>query len=337
MISRLSVPIMLVLGALFWPEPRATSSYALLQESVPTVGICDLQKDPAKYNQKLVKITGFISHGFEDFAVFDPSCDSKQSIWLEYGGKKASDTMYCCGVVPGHTRKEDVSVEGVSIPMVDDEQFQQLNALIKAQYDRVMHATLIGRFFPGEKQKYSGGEFWSGYGHMGCCMLFVIQQVLFVDAPNRSDLDYGASADQPNVEKVGCGYRILSRDWKFNQAIDFQRQAESGERAWALDDPARVAREALAREKGIRESDVVGLKRTREAPGRQVYTWQPQGDDSSYMVVVSRPYTLSFYAQDSRKVSWIPIAAYKVGCDDDNTVTTYKLPSKPKPRGAVRH
>lgn len=311
-------------------------SSAAVDEAALEVSVCDLQKDPAKYNQKLVKLTGFVSHGFEDFGVFDPSCDSRNGIWLEYGGKKASDTMYCCGVVPGHTRTHDVSVDGVSIPIVDDEQFKQLNALIKAKYDRVMHATLIGRFFSGEKEKYPGGEFWSGYGHMGCCMLFVIRQVLSVDASNRSDLDYGASADQPNIEKEGCGYRILSRDWRFNQAIDWQRKAETGERSWALDDSARVAREVLAREKGIPESNIVGVKRTREAPGRQVYSWQPRGDDSSYMVVVSRPYVLSFYAHDSAKVSWIPIAAYKVGCGDDNTVTSYHLRSKPKRRRVVR-
>lgn len=328
---------MLVLAALCWPEPRATSLSALPQDSVPAVGICDLQKDPAKYNRKLVKITGFVSHGFEDFAVFDPSCDSRNSIWLEYGGKKASDTMYCCDVVPGHTRTQDVSVEGVSIPIVDDEQFKQLNALIKAKYDRVMHATLIGKFFSGEKEKYPGGEFWSGYGHMGCCMLFVIQQVVSVDGSNRSDLDYGASADQPNIEKEGCGYRILSRDWRFNQALDLQRKAETGERAWAFEDSARVAREVLSREKGTPESNIVGLKRTREMPGRHVYTWQPRGDESTYMVVISRPYALSFYAQDSSKVSWIPIAAYKVGCGSDNTVTSYRLRPKPKRRRVVRH
>src|SRR5580704_11993161 len=40
------------------------------------VTICELTKDPAAYNQKLIEVTGFVSHGFEDFTFLDPSCPS---------------------------------------------------------------------------------------------------------------------------------------------------------------------------------------------------------------------------------------------------------------------
>lgn len=336
MTTTLCVTILLALASAY--SVRTTASLPSKSAETPVnVTVCDLQNDPAKYNRQLVKITGFVSHGFEDFGLFDPTCQGQASIWVEYGGTKASDTMYCCNVVPGHTRSENVSVDGIKVPLIADDRFNQFDGMIKKRYDLIMHASLVGRFFSGEKIKYPGGEFWSGYGHLGCCMLFVIQQVLSVDAANRSDLDYGASADHPKLENEGCGYRVLSRDWRFNQAIDAQKTAESGERAWAFDDPARVAREVLSREKRMAESDLAGLKRTREAPGRHVYKWQPRGEDSSYMVVVSRPYALSFYAADPAKVSWIPIAAYKVGCDDDNTVTSYKLSPQPKRRRIVRH
>src|SRR6266853_3459986 len=51
------------------------------------VTVCQLQSDPAKYNHKIIEVTGFISHGFEDFGFFNPDCSSQQvGIWLEYGG-----------------------------------------------------------------------------------------------------------------------------------------------------------------------------------------------------------------------------------------------------------
>lgn len=32
---------------------------------------CQLKNDPAAYNHKLVEVTGFVSHDFEDFTIFD--------------------------------------------------------------------------------------------------------------------------------------------------------------------------------------------------------------------------------------------------------------------------
>src|SRR5688572_13745873 len=47
------------------------------------VSLCDVKKDPAAYNHKLLEITGFVSHGFEDFTFFDTACSSWPGIWLE--------------------------------------------------------------------------------------------------------------------------------------------------------------------------------------------------------------------------------------------------------------
>jgi hypothetical protein len=293
-------------------------------DATQEVTICDLKKTPAAFNHKLVKLTGFVSHGFEDFGVYDPECSDWPQIWLEYGGDKGSDTMYCCGVTPKQQRSTDVTVENIKIPLVGDDQFNQFNKIIEKERNSTIHATIIGRFFSGKQEKYPNGKTgWSGYGHMGCCSLLVIQQVVSVDSHDRTDLDYGSSSDQPNIDKVGCGYEILSRDWRFSQALNLQRKAESEDRAWALDDPARVAREVIARESGNPEASI-NLTIARTAPGRMVYTWKPAKTKTTYMVVVSRPYTLSFYAKDSKKVSWMPVAAYKAGCDRDNATKRIK-------------
>ena len=59
----------------------------------------------------------------------------------------------------------------------------------------------------------------------------------------------------------------------------------------------------------------------REAQGRFVYEWKPKGKNASYMVVVSRPYWLSFFSSDPKKVSWIAIAAYESSCGKGDSVT----------------
>ncbi|SRR5712664_3544412 len=299
------------------PDAKEPAKILRPQEGLEKISLCQLKSDPAKYNHKLVEVTGFISHGFEDFGLFDPTCELKDSIWLDYGGTKASNTMYCCEVVPGHTRPQVVSVEGLSIPLIDDDRFKELDGMIRRKYDFIARATIVGRFFSGEKVKYPGGEFWSGYGHMGCCMLMMIQQVLAIDTNNRSDLDYGSSADQPKINNAGCGYKILKEDWRSADEIELQRKAEAGDRVWAFDDPQRVAIDQLARESKVDQSLIRGLKQIRKAQGRIVYEWKPEKASVSYMVVVSRPYVLSFYARDPKRVSWVAMAAFRIGCGED--------------------
>lgn len=102
-------------------EP-VTQADAIAQQ----VTICELKKNPGAFNHKLVKLTGFVSHGFEDFGVYDPECANWPQIWLEYGGSRNSDTMYCCGITPKQQRPSDLTVEGIKIPLVSDDQFQQI-------------------------------------------------------------------------------------------------------------------------------------------------------------------------------------------------------------------
>jgi hypothetical protein len=302
----------LLMAAVTIARPAAKEPPTAEPQDPEKVSVCQLKSDPAKYNHKLVEVTGFVSHGFEDFGLFEPTCESKGGIWLDYGGTKASNTMYCCGVTPGHTRPQVVSVENISIPLVDDIHFKEFDRMIQARYDLIIHATIVGRFFSGEKTP--GEAFGGGYGHMGCCMLMMIQQVISVDSHIRNDLDYRASADQPNIYKAGCGYSFLRDNTRFSDLIESQRKAESGDRAWLFDDPQRVAIELLARETKIDGSLIKGLKQTRQAQGRIAYEWKPEKGNVRYMVVVSRPYVLSFYARDPKGVPWVAIAAYRIGC-----------------------
>lgn len=278
---------------------------------------CQLAENPGEYNHKLVQVTGFVSHGFEDFTIFDPTCSSRFSIWLEYGGVRASDTMYCCGVTPSDSRPEQLVIENIPIPLTDDARFRKFNALVQKRPSSTVRATIVGRFFSGKQRPSPDGAIWEGYGHLGCCSLLAIQQIVDVDTQRRNDLDYESSVDQPNADKVGCGYSFLEPD---QNPIETQRQAELGQQEWHFTDPQRVASEALAKLLSIKEESISELKVTRKIQGRVVYQWRPKAKRESYMIVVNRPYWLSFYAKDTKKIVWVVAAAYESSCDANNSV-----------------
>lgn len=88
---------------------------AFSQEQPTNVTVCQLKSDPPAYNHKLVEVTGFVSHDFEDFTLFDPTCPSWPAVWLECGGKAKSGTMYCCGVTADRNRPQQMVVENIPI------------------------------------------------------------------------------------------------------------------------------------------------------------------------------------------------------------------------------
>jgi hypothetical protein len=145
------------------------------------VSVCDLVTQPASHNHALVEATGNITHDFEEFTLSNPGCPS-MGIWLEYGGTLASETVYCCGAVAGHSRPTPLVVEDIEIPLAHDRLFQQFDALIRRAGRSTFTATLRGRFFAGEVRHLPGGDVWGGYGHIGCCSLLAIQRVLSVQA-----------------------------------------------------------------------------------------------------------------------------------------------------------
>jgi hypothetical protein len=279
------------------------------------ITLCQLTKNRAAYNHKLIQVTGFVSHGFEDFTLFDPGCSSRLDVWLEYGGTEASGTMYCCGVTAVRSRPKQLVVEHIPIRLIDDTRFREFDKLLQRRPDSVVHATIIGRFFSGQQTQYANGLSWGGYGHMGCCSLLAIEQVVSVDPHDREDLDYGASPDQPQFNGAGCWSKDLYSDWSGSESIQSQKRADEGERDWSFDDPRRVAAGELARITKLEEKSLTGMKETRREPGRIVYQWHPKARHSNYMIVVSRPYLLSFYAKDPKKVAWVVTAGYEYGCN----------------------
>ena len=289
------------------------------------VTVCDLKANPAEYNHKLIEVTGFVSHGFEDFGLFDPSCSSWPYVWLEYGGTKKSGTMYCCGVSADRSRPKEFAVEGIEVPFTADEHFDAFDTLIHNPPDTVVRTTLVGRFFAGKETRFPSGEVaWRGYGHMGCCSLLAIQQVISVDPHDRKDLDYRSSPDQPNLEKVGCGFQDLVPPWPYSDWVKAQQTADLQGSEFAFENPRQVATAALIQLAKLDESTVTKLKERQHSQGRVIYELKKDEGKATYMIVLSKPYLLSFYAKDPKRVAWVVIGAYKSSCEKGNPVSRIK-------------
>jgi len=143
--------------------------------------ICVLQKEPQAWNHKLVRVNGYATHGYEESSLVDPTCNSYVQgtpIWMEYGGLFSTGTTYFGGGANTRLRAKPLSVEGILLPLADDANFKQLDSILQSPPDTrgvtIVRVTVQGHFFAGVEHK---GEHDRGYGHFGCCTLFVIEKV----------------------------------------------------------------------------------------------------------------------------------------------------------------
>lgn len=157
------------------------------------VSLCDIKAHPENFLHKLVEFTATASHGFEDSMVEDSRCEWAKGfpgVWMEYGGKRSTATKYCCGISYKPDRSETLVVDGIRMELVDDDTFRNFDHILHSSppnhgRSNTIRATLRGRIFA----RYEGvggtqqNPEWSGYGHMGCCMLFVVMQVVSVNSP----------------------------------------------------------------------------------------------------------------------------------------------------------
>ena len=168
-------------------------AFAQAPEQPIKTTLCQIKKDPMAFNKKLVEVSGYGTHGFEDSMFEDPTCfwgAQWPGIWMEYGGTASTDTMYCCGFSPSSTKKQLI-VQGISVPLLQDALFGRFDELLHSTSgkDVSVHATVRGRIFYAPQKDGAGVD--GGYGHMGCCMLLAVEQVLTIESkkPERSIFD----------------------------------------------------------------------------------------------------------------------------------------------------
>ena len=85
----------------------------------------------------------------------------------------------------------------------------------------------------------------------------------------------------------------------------------------SFDNPRQVATAALMDLAKLDESAVTKLKEKKHSQGRVIYELKTGQKKATYMIVLSRPYLLSFYAKDPKRVAWVVIGTYKFSCEKE--------------------
>jgi hypothetical protein len=270
--------------------------------------VSDLTANPDKYDRRYVEVSAFISHGFEDFTLFDPLGSDDTRVWGEYGGRVGSNTTYCCDVTAESDRQHALTIDGITTRLVKDRRFRKFDRIIRSDAEVVVHATLRGYFLAGDEAILPGGKRRIGYGHFGLYSLFVIEQVVALNHSELKDLDYRVTADAPDSDASDCfsdGPRV-----DFEQAVEAQRAAESGVRAWSFTSPEKLVVAQLTSDMG---HPVRIVRVIRRSEGRVVYEVAKLGTSERYWATVSRPHWLSFFAKDPYRVAWTLLGTTSCG------------------------
>ena len=164
-----------------------------------------------------------------------------------------------------------------------------------------------------------------GFRTHGVLQLVRYQEIKSVSPQDRDDLDYGASDDQPDFGKAGCGYRSLTPIEPGGDAVHAQQKADRDPKSEAFDDPEFVATGFLKTLLKLDPQRPLNLAEKRKSQGRIVYEWSKTGKPETYMIVVSRPYLLSFYANDPSRVAWVVVAAYASSCESNHSNSVVRI------------
>lgn len=234
-----------VLAFLFTIAPSVSAFEQ--DEPVIPVSLCELKANPEAYDHKRIAVQGTVSHEFEDFTLHDLNCaDSKNTVWLTYGAGAADDIAYCCGRTGNETGP--VRVEGFDVVAVQDGNLKRVRELLnsyrisprsRTNYlqtnpSYAVKATLRGRFFAGREAPGIPGR--RGYGHMGCCTLLAIEQVLSIDRVD-SNIKRGEKDCRTDSAPIGAIDR--------GSLIDADPLLMRSDEKWRTTDRRRVAEEAL--------------------------------------------------------------------------------------------
>ena len=205
--SKKLIPLLAIIPLLF------VAHSVRAQESPEEVSACNLAKDPKSYDGKTIRVRATLSVEFEDFTLaIKRECGTPQAIWLAFGGDVP-------GIVASMTNDNvrklgtDIKVNGVSYGIMKDENFRRLYALIAARHgDKPAYqvtATLTGAFLAGEERKLPDGKSdFGGYGHIGCCSLFVITQVADVKSVPSARLDVRGTLLGPDGKPIK-GFEVI--------------------------------------------------------------------------------------------------------------------------------
>ena len=319
--------------------------------------VCQLRSSPAEFDHKQIRVNAYLSLGFEEAGMHDPSCLENSSTNGQSSNRDERDFWV--------EFADEAEHEGVKdfLPLVEDAKLRQFHDVFVQRDGQMPRAVLIGTFYAAKPPQGSEpGEisFASGYGHMGCCHLFVVSQVESVETQYSADLDY--SPDWRTSEPRWCYSHETYGIPTYANIHSWQQAANDGADLWRLD-PMKVAEEQLEALRSGRFKDTgwldseAGIPKDPEearyylAPPdarptetlleassqsfRATYEFITPDRKSRLIIVVARPYWLEELAGSAAKVIWAPVASAKVACfapgeqPKPHTEETETQPDKP--------
>jgi hypothetical protein len=294
--------------------------------------VCELAASPAKFDGKLLRIHTYMSRGFEDSTLHDPECAEEALVnWQSSGTPKVLIWSDFANEVGNYKVKRFA-------PLVNDEQLKEFHRFLREQGStrQLTGATLIGTFYAEKSITVNGHTSKQGYGHMGCCSLFVISRVESVDKEYGDDLSYSATDWYIGLSR-GCVSEQMLRVPTNETLLAWQQAANQGQAEWHHD-ARQTAEEELKELKfgtlgkvsgGVTEVLAPGksgwvadaespptetLLETEARPFRKRYEWIEGDRITKYVIVVTRPYWLLKAAGTSEKVIWVPAGASMLKC-----------------------
>ena len=281
---------------------------------------CQLQSFAQELDGKEVTVRAGLRVGFEDSS-FVSDCGAEWlNIWVTFGGDVDTPTVYCCG---DHDRPtgSTPTVENVRLPLRKDDSFKEFMRLLDAQlplaptgvpcfYDCYLYrvtATFKGHFFRGSRTVLPDGRVhYMGYGHLGCCSLFVIQEV--------SDIE-STPTDIPRDKTYDCDSKKTDLPVDKEAVIAWQKAGDPGENP---DGTFRrlIAPSMLANHEDFEQGDTTtDYKGELQQEKHATVIWLAKSKLTSYKAEFERFAWLAQYANDVDDRVWTPISLERVACN----------------------
>ncbi len=178
-----------------------------LQAQVVDTTVCDVLKNPASFNGKMVRITGTVSAGFDQFIVRGPKCGQDvDAIWLAYpeGTKGKAGPEAMLELAPAHNfAGKFTAPTRAAVTIQKDKEFKKFDSLLSRDRDQgadtclgcrkyEVTATLVGRLdgvADATLSRDSSGKIvgFGGFGNMNDYPARLVIQSVSDVAPKEID------------------------------------------------------------------------------------------------------------------------------------------------------
>ena len=276
---------------------------------------CALMQYPDRYNEGLAE-RGRPDHG-RTRRVHAPRCELWRRARQDMAGIRRRARSP--GGSPGthSTKNRPKTFESLQLPLNQDRDFQALQKLLQDAQNpastKMLHATLVGKYFAGKPTPTITGVIRAGYGRLSRRSLLIIEEVGTVGTDIEEPVDFSASPGRSLKPPKDCTVSELAVSSREDEDRLLRKSLE--EEFAYLHDPKQVAARAIAEREGITAEEAQArLKVESITATTAAYKWLTPDGMKSYFVVVDKPYWLLQTAVSGDAVIWVPKSITETEC-----------------------